>query len=77
MHELVIERDLPGVGSLSSDELAATAPRVRWIQSYVTPDKLYCLYWADDLAAMREHARHGGFPADAVNVVEAIIDPGA
>jgi Protein of unknown function (DUF4242) len=74
MPKFAIERDLLGLGSLSSDE-PARAPRVQWIQSYVTPDKLYCVYWADDAAAVREHVRRGGSPADAVNVVEAIIAP--
>jgi Protein of unknown function (DUF4242) len=75
MPKFAIERDLLGLGSLSSDEPAATASHVQWIQSYVTPDKLYCVYWADDAAAVREHVRRGGSPADAVNVVEAIIAP--
>ena len=51
------------------------APRVQWIQSYVTDDKIYCVYVADDAAAVREHATRGGFPADSVAQVHVIIDP--
>jgi hypothetical protein len=86
MPKYVIERELPGLGTMSADELAATAaasnkvltamaPRVQWLHSYVTGDKLYCVYIADDTEAVREHARCGGFPADAVYQVSTIIDP--
>ena len=86
MPKYLIERELAGLGTMSSDELAATsaasnavlvrmAPRVQWIQSYVTDDKMYCVYIADDPDAVREHARRGGFPADAVNEVVSVIDP--
>ncbi len=86
MPKFVIERDLPGLGTMSADELAATAatsndvlavmaPHVQWLHSYVTDDKMYCVYLGDDAAAVREHARRGGFPADAVNQVVTIIDP--
>jgi Protein of unknown function (DUF4242) len=86
MPKYVIERDLPGLGTMSSDELAATsatsndvlaamAPHVQWMQSYVTDDKMYCIYVADDAAAVREHARRGGFPANEVNEVVTVIDP--
>jgi hypothetical protein len=86
MPKFVIERDLPGLGTMSTDELAATsatsnavlaamAPRVQWLHSYVTSDKLYCVYVAADAELVREHARRGGFPADAVNEVVTIIDP--
>ena len=86
MPKYVIERDLPGLGSLSDDELhsisvksnqvlADLAPRVQWQHSYVTGDKMYCVYIAEDEAAVREHADGGGFPATAVNAVKTVIDP--
>jgi hypothetical protein len=86
MPKFIIERELPGLGTMSADELAAAsatsnevlaamAPHVQWLQSYVTDDKMYCVYLADDAAAVREHARRGGFPADAVNRVATMIDP--
>jgi len=86
MPKFIIERDLPGVGTLSAEELAATsaasnqvlatmAPRAQWLQSYVTADKLYCVYIADSADTVREHARCGGFPADAVSEVATMIDP--
>jgi hypothetical protein len=86
MPKFVIERTLPGAGKLSADELhtisaksnqvlADMAPRAKWLQSYVTTDKIYCVYVADDEAAVREHAECGGFPADSVNLVSAVIDP--
>ena len=86
MPKYMIERELPGLGLMSPDELAATAahsnqvlaemaPTVLWQHSYVTDDKLYCVYIAPDAEAVREHARRGGFPADAVNEVGTIIDP--
>src|SRR5205823_7735976 len=84
MPKFVIERNLPGAGSLSSDELHAIAkksnevladmaPRAQWLQSYVTADKIYCVYVADNEAAVREHAECGGFPADVVSRVGAVI----
>lgn len=86
MQKYVIERELPGAGQLSSDELHAIAvksnqvlgdmaPRVAWQQSYVTDDKIYCVYIAEDADAVREHARAGGFPADVVTPVATVIDP--
>lgn len=86
MPKFVIERELPGLGTMAAEELADTsctsnkvlaemAPHVQWLHSYVTDDKMYCVYVADDEAAVREHARRGGFPADAVNKVSTIIDP--
>ena len=86
MPKFLIERNLPGAGTLSSDELhtiarksnevlAGMAPRAQWQQSYVTDDKLYCVYIADDEAAVREHAECGGFPVDVVASVAGIIDP--
>ena len=86
MPKYVIERTIPGAGQLSADELhtisaksnqvlADMAPRVQWQQSYVTGDKIYCVYIAEDEAAVREHAECGGFPADTVALVSAVIDP--
>jgi hypothetical protein len=82
----VIERELPGAGSLSDAELHSISAksnqviadlngRVQWVHSYVTGDKLYCVYIAEDEAAVLEHANGGGFPANAVNEVTGIIDP--
>ena len=86
MPKYVIERDLPGAGSLSPDELraisqksneviASLGPDVRWLTSYVTDDKLYCVYSASGPEIIMEHARCGGFPADRVSLVSAVIDP--
>ena len=86
MQRYVVERELPGAGTLSADELTAIAtksndvlatmaPQVQWMQSYVTDDKIFCVYVADDAEAVFEHARRGGFPADAVPAVHTIIDP--
>ena len=86
MPKFVIERELPGAGKLTSAELhsisaksnqvlADMAPRAKWLQSYVTDDKIYCVYVADDEATVREHAECGGFPADVVTRVSAVIDP--
>ena len=86
MPKFVIERNLPGAGSLSGDELhsisaksnqvlADMAPRVQWQHSYVTADKIYCVYVAEDEAAVREHAEAGGFPANVVSRVTNVIDP--
>lgn len=86
MPKYVIERNLPGAGDLSDDEvcaisaksnevLAAMAPRAQWQHSYVTGDKLFCIYVADSPEAVREHAAKGGFPIDAVHEVRRTIDP--
>ena len=86
MPKYVIERELPGAGKLSPQELRAISrkscgvlsnlgPSIQWVQSYVTGDKVYCIYIAPDEAAVREHARQGGFPANRVSEVTAIIDP--
>lgn len=86
MPKYVIERDLPGAGRLSGDELQAIsqksvevldamAGRAQWLQTYVTDDKLFCVYIADDEAAIREHAASGGFPCDAARRVVTMIDP--
>ena len=86
MPKYVIERELPGAGKLSADELrsisqksnsviAELGPDVKWLQSYVTDDKIYCVYIAPDEAAVRAHAQKGGFPANSVARVRSIIDP--
>jgi hypothetical protein len=86
MPKYVIERNLPGAGKLSSNDLQAIsqksvevldsmAGRAQWLQSYVTDDKLFCVYIADDEATVQEHATCGGFPCDAVLRVRTIIDP--
>lgn len=86
MPKYVIEREIPGAGDLGADELRAIAqksngvladlgPKVQWQQSYVTDNKIYCVYIADDEDAVLEHARCGGFPANAVSRVSSVIDP--
>lgn len=85
MPKYLIERELPGVGALSTDEIEAisrkscdvlrTLPTVQWIQSYVTDNKIYCVYLAPNEAAVREHASRGGFPANSVSRVRRVIDP--
>jgi hypothetical protein len=86
MKRFMIEREIPGVGALCNGELAAAAARsnaalgqlngrAEWVQSYVTADRTYCVYLADDEAAIHEHARLSGFPADKVTEIGGIIDP--
>ena len=86
MPKFVIERDLPEAGNLSPDQLQAFSqtscgvlrdlgPQIQWIHSYVTDNKIYCLYRAPDEALIREHAAKGGFPASSIAQVRAIIDP--
>ena len=86
MPKFVIEREIPGAGNMSDAELTAIAqksnsvlnelgPTIRWLETYVTGDKLYCVYIAPNAELVREHAKRGGFPADAVNVVRRVIDP--
>ena len=86
MPKFVIERDLPGAGSLTAEQLAGISqkscavldglgPKIQWIQSYVTDDKIYCVYIAPNADLVREHARLGGFPANSVAEVKTIIDP--
>ncbi|MHB8571636.1 MAG: DUF4242 domain-containing protein [Candidatus Dormibacteria bacterium] len=86
MPKFVIERDLPGAGNLSSTDLhdiseksnkviCDLGPDIHWLTSYVTDDKLYCVYVAPDADIIFEHARCGGFPADRVSMVRAVIDP--
>jgi hypothetical protein len=84
--KFVIERDIPGLGNLTDAEikaisekscsvLAEMGPKIQWLHSYVTGDKLYCVYLAPGEEAVREHARRGGFPADRVSAVRRMIDP--
>ena len=86
MHKFVIERNIPAIGNTSAAELQAIAqkscgvlrdmgPDVQWVQSYVTGDKIYCVYNAANEGLVREHARRGGFPADSVARVVTTIDP--
>ena len=86
MPRYVIEREIPGAGELSHEELHSISqkscavlqelgPRVQWEQSYVTNDKIYCVYIAPDEALVRKHAEMGGFPANSVAEVRNIIDP--
>jgi hypothetical protein len=86
MPKFVIERDLPGAGKMSTADLRGASQkscdvlrgmdsRALWQQSYVTDDKIYCVYIADDEKAVREHAERSGFPANKISVVRAVIDP--
>lgn len=86
MPKFVIERDIPGAGKLSAAELHAISqkscgvlqnmgPKIQWVQSFVTGDKIYCVYIAPDEETVREHARQGGFPANSVAKVMTMIDP--
>jgi hypothetical protein len=86
MPKFVIERDMPKAGQLSASELQAVSqkscsvlnqlgPQIQWIHSYVTDDKIYCLYIAPDAEMIRKHAELGGFPCHRVSQVREIIDP--
>ena len=86
MPKYLIERNIPGAGKLKPEELQAISqtscgvlrkmgPEIQWVHSYVAGDKIYCVYIAPDEATVREHARQGGFPANVVSEVTAIIDP--
>ncbi len=86
MPQYVIEREIPGAGNLSDAELQAVArksvgvlkdmgPEIKWLHSYVTGDKVYCVYLAPDEETVREHARRGGFPANRISAVRRMIDP--
>ena len=86
MNMYVIERDMPGLGKLNHEQLKAASqkscsvlqnlgPQVTWLHSYITGDKMYCVYLAPNEAMVREHAKQGGFPATAVNRVSTIIGP--
>jgi hypothetical protein len=86
MPKFLIERNIPGAGKLSSQELRSISqkscnvlkdmgPAIQWIHSHVTDDKIYCLYVAPDEDTVREHAQRGGFPANQVSRVHTVIDP--
>ena len=86
MPKYVIEREMPGAGTLSDAELQGVSqqscqvleemgPQIQWVQSFVTGDKIYCIYIAPDEDTVRRHAANSGFPANQVNQVAAIIDP--
>jgi len=86
MPKYVIERDIPGAGKLTSAQLAGISqkscgvlhsmgPAIQWIHSYVTDDKIYCVYYAPNEAMVREHAAKGGFPANRVSEVKTVIEP--
>jgi hypothetical protein len=86
MPKFVIEREIPGAGKLSAADLHAISqkscgvlntmgPKIQWVQSFVTDDKIYCVYIAPDEATVREHAMQGGFPANTVSRVRTMIDP--
>jgi hypothetical protein len=86
MPKFLIEREIPGAGNLTPAELQgisqkscgvlqAMGPQIQWVQSYVTADKVYCVYIAPNAETVREHANRGGFPANAVTQITSIIDP--
>jgi hypothetical protein len=86
MPKFVIEREIPGAGNLTADELQGISqkscgvlrnmgPEIQWVESFVTPDKIYCVYIAPNENAIREHARQGGFPANKISPVKRVIDP--
>jgi len=86
MPKFVIEREIPGAGALSADQLKGISqkscsvlqgmgPKIQWVESFVTDDKIYCVYVAPDEGTVREHARQGGFPANSVAQVRRMIDP--
>jgi hypothetical protein len=86
MPKYVIERNVPGAGGIPADELQAISqkscgvigemgPRIQWVESFVTEDKIYCVYVAPDAETIAEHARLGGFPADRISEVKTMIDP--
>jgi hypothetical protein len=86
MPKFVIERDIVGAGKLPKQELQAISqkscsvlqgmgPKIQWVQSYVTDDKIYCIYVAPDEETVRTHAQKGGFPANRIARVRSVIDP--
>jgi Protein of unknown function (DUF4242) len=86
MPKYVIEREIPNAGKLSAEELQAISqkscgvlrnlgPQIQWLQSYVTDDKIYCVYIAPNEKMVREHAEQGGFPANRISEVKSVIDP--
>lgn len=86
MPKYVIERELPGAGNLTPDQVLAISqkscsvlnslgPKIQWLHSYVTDDKIYCVYIAPNEEMVREHAKQGGFPANRISEVKLVIDP--
>jgi hypothetical protein len=86
MPKYIIEREVPGVGKMTRQELQAVSqkscsvlnklgPQIQWMESYVTGDKLYCVYIAPNEEMVREHARQGGFPANRISEIKSVIDP--
>jgi hypothetical protein len=86
MPKYIIEREIPGAGSLTAQDLQgisekscgvlqAMGPKIQWLESYVTDDKVYCVYIAPDEVTVKEHAERGGFPANRVSEIKSIIDP--
>ena len=86
MPKFVVEREVPGAGKMSPQELQAISqkscsvlrnmgPQIQWLHSYVTDDKIYCLYIAPNEAAIREHAKQGGFPANRISAIRDVMDP--
>jgi hypothetical protein len=86
MPKFVIERDIPGVGKMSTEEAKQAAirslgvlkdlgPQIQWIHSYVTDDKIYCVYWSPDAATIEEHAKRAGFPANRISAVRRLLEP--
>ncbi|HTE01008.1 MAG TPA: DUF4242 domain-containing protein [Mucilaginibacter sp.] len=86
MPKYVIEREIPGAGDLTAEQLKGISqtscgvlsnmgPQIQWVNSYVTANKIYCVYIAPNEEMVREHAKQGGFPANSVSAVSAVIDP--
>jgi hypothetical protein len=86
MPKYIIERDIPNAGALTAQDLQAISqkscgvlsnmgPKIQWLESYVTDDKVYCVYIAPDEATIKEHAEQGGFPANRISQIRTIIDP--
>lgn len=86
MPKFIIEREIPNAGALTAEQLQTISqkscgvlsnmgPKIQWLQSYVTDDKVYCVYIAPDAATVKEHAEQGGFPANSIAEVKTIIDP--
>ncbi|MEE9355507.1 MAG: DUF4242 domain-containing protein [Methylococcaceae bacterium] len=86
MPKFLIEREIPEAGKLSAEELQGISQKscavinrmevpIQWVESYVTDNKVYCVYIAPDAEAIREHAEHGGFPANSIEQIKSIIDP--
>lgn len=86
MPKFIIERELPGAGSLSPEELKAISrkscsilremgPEIQWVESFVTEDKIYCVYIAPSEEAIRRHAEEGGFPVNTIRQIKRVIDP--